>query len=61
MIPATIATGLTILLLLILREEWRLALRRASAEVEQSFGHAHRIYPHAAPMKVMPGKYLPKI
>jgi hypothetical protein len=61
MIPATIATGLTILLLLILREEWRLAMRRASAEVEQSFGHAHRIYPHAAPMEVMPGKYLPKI
>lgn len=57
-IPATLATGLTLLLLLILREEWRLAKQRAAAEVGDSFSHARNIYPHAAPMKVLPGKYL---
>jgi cytochrome b561 len=55
---ATLAIGFAVLLLLILREEWRLAKQRAAAEVEDSFSHARNIYPHAAPMKVLPGKYL---
>ena len=60
MIPATLATGLALLLLLILREEWSKLVRQARLDVRQAFSHAHQIYPHAKPFSHPPGKYLPR-
>jgi hypothetical protein len=58
MILATLITGFTILLTQIAFTEWRRWKEEITADVNQSFGHAHRVYPTAKPHAVKPGKYL---
>lgn len=60
MIALTIALGLSLLLLLILHEEWRKLIRKARLDVQAAFSHAHQVYPHAKPFSHPPGKYLPR-
>jgi hypothetical protein len=58
MILATITIGFAVLLAQIAFTEWRRYKAAITADVNQSFGHAHRIYPTAKPHAVKPGKYL---
>jgi hypothetical protein len=56
---ATLILGFAILLSQIAIHEWRRWKAAITADVNQSFGHAHRIYPTAKPHAVKPGKYRP--
>jgi hypothetical protein len=58
MILATITTGFAVLLTQIAYTEWRRWKAAITADVNNSFGHAHRVYPTAKPHAVKPGKYL---
>jgi hypothetical protein len=58
MILATITTGFAVLLSQIAFTEWRRWKAAIIADVNNSFGHAHRVYPTAKPHAVKPGKYL---
>jgi hypothetical protein len=58
MILATLILGFAVLLAQIAYTEWRRWKAAITADVNQSFGHAHRIYPTAKPHAVKPGKYL---
>jgi hypothetical protein len=58
MILATITTGFAVLLTQIAYTEWRRWKAAITADVNHSFGHAHRVYPTAKPHAVKPGKYL---
>jgi hypothetical protein len=59
MILATLILGFAVLLAQIAFTEWRRWKAAITADVNQSFGHAHRIYPTAKPHAVKPGKYRP--
>jgi hypothetical protein len=59
MILATLILGFAILLAQIALHEWRRWKAAITADVNHSFGHAHRIYPTAKPHAVKPGKYRP--
>jgi hypothetical protein len=59
MILATITTGFAVLLTQIAYTEWRRWKAAITADVNHSFGHAHRVYPTAKPHAVKPGKYRP--
>ena len=49
--------GLATFTLLIAAEEYRRLTARLRREFEEAFGHAHRIYPPAAPHTPAPGKF----
>jgi len=57
MILATLILGFAVLLTQIAFTEWRRWKAVITADVNHSFGHAHRIYPTAKPHAVKPGKY----
>ena len=59
MILATLILGFAVLLAQIAFTEWRRWKAAITAEVNHSFGHAHRVYPTAKPHAVKPGKYRP--
>lgn len=55
---AFVTLGLTIFTLLIVIEEYRRHTAVLRRQIEESFGHAHRIYPPAPDHVVPEGKYL---
>jgi hypothetical protein len=59
MILATLILGFAVLLAQIAFTEWRRWKVAITADVNQSFGYAHRVYPTAKPHAVKPGKYRP--